>query len=51
MYDIEGINSFQFHQLNTHLIRLSLIKNSNFTDVDAQKILRIENKIKLVFRV
>lgn len=46
MYDIEGIRSFQFHQLNTQSIRLSLVKNRNFTDVDSQKIVQIEKNIK-----
>ncbi|MBD1399348.1 phenylacetate--CoA ligase family protein [Pelovirga terrestris] len=46
MYDIEGIKSFQFHQINPQFIRLSLIKNHNFNDAEAQKILRIESKIK-----
>ena len=46
MYDIEGIKSFQFHQLNSHSIRLNLIKNSNFSEADIQKIAQIENKLK-----
>ncbi|MCJ8503131.1 phenylacetate--CoA ligase family protein [Desulfatitalea alkaliphila] len=46
MYDIEGVKNFQFHQLDTHSIRLNMIKSHNFSEIDIHKISQIESNIK-----
>ena len=46
MYGIDGVKNFQFHQINTRSIKLYLVKNNIFSELDLQKISQVEKKIK-----
>lgn len=38
LYGIRGVRQFQFHQLTTRLVRLSIVKDASFDDATAKKL-------------